>query len=123
EFGTYAPLFLIVVALLKCLLTTCSIQFGFRGGHFFPLIFACVCGGFGVCMLLFGDGASSHVVFAAAVVTAATLGAQMKKPAAVTMLLMLMFPVRMLLPILLAAALGGIVGGSISQEEVADPEL
>ena len=122
EFGTYAPLFLIVVALLKCLLTTCSIQFGFRGGHFFPLIFACVCGGFGVCMLLFGDGASSHVVFAAAVVTAATLGAQMKKPAAVTMLLMLMFPVRMLLPILLAAALGGIVGGRISQEEVADPE-
>ena len=119
-FGAYAPLFLIGIALLKCLLTTCSIQFGFRGGHFFPLIFACVCGGFGVCMLIFGDSASSHVVFAAAVVTAATLGAQMKKPVAVMMLLMLMFPVRMLLPILLAAALGGIVGGRISQEEVAD---
>lgn len=110
-FGTYTPLFLILIAVLKCCLTTCSIHFGFRGGHFFPLIFACVCGGFGVSMLLFGDSASSHVVFAAAVVTASTLGAQMKKPAAVTMLLMLMFPVRMLLPILLAAALGSLVGG------------
>ena len=107
------------IAVVKLILTSMCIKLGLKGGHFFPLIFACVCMGFGVGIFIFGYDLP-HLVFAAGMVTAACLGAQMKKPAAVTMLLMLMFPVRMLLPILLAAALGGIVGGRISQEEVAD---
>lgn len=113
-FTTYAPLALIGIALLKCLLTTVSIQTGFRGGHFFPLIFACVCLGFGIAMLIFGKDAGSHVVFAAAVVTATTLGAQLKKPLAVAMLLLLMFPVRIVLLILLAATVGSLIGNKIN---------
>lgn len=46
-------------------------------------------------------------VFAAGAVTAATLGAQMKKPVAVSLLLLLCFNVRYILWLLLAAAVGG----------------
>ena len=96
---------LIAIAFLKMLLTNVCIQFGLKGGHFFPVIFAGVCMGYGVAMLCFGkDG--SHVVFAAAIVTATLLGGIMKKPLAVTMLLFLCFPVKMFLWIFIAAAVG-----------------
>lgn len=110
-FGSYAPLFLIGVGLLKIILTTFSIQFGFKGGHFFPLIFACVCVGFGLSMLIFQGNPDSHVVFAAGIVTAATLGAQMKKPLAVSMLCLLCFPAKMLLFTFLSAAIAGKIFG------------
>ena len=49
---------------------------------------------------------TDHAVFAAAVITAATLGAQLKKPIAVSMLLMICFPLKMILWIFVSAALG-----------------
>ena len=109
-FTAYAPAALIGVGLVKILMTTFCIEFGMKGGHFFPLIYACSCMGFGIALLVFGGAAGAHAVFAAAVVTAATLGAQLKKPFAVTMLLMISFPLRLALWILLAAAIGGKVG-------------
>ncbi|MCR4605935.1 MAG: chloride channel protein, partial [Eubacterium sp.] len=112
-FASYAPWFLIAVAFLRCFLTTWSINFGFKGGHFFPVIFSCVCLGFGIAMLIFSDGAASHVVFAAGVLTATALGAQLKKPIAVAMLLLLMFPVRMILVIFLAATIGSMIGKKV----------
>ena len=61
--------------------------------------------GYGVAMLACGaDG--GHVVFGAAIVTAALLGGIMKKPLAVTMLLFLCFPVKMFIWIFIAAAAG-----------------
>lgn len=105
EYAGYFSIVLIAVAFLKVLLTNICIQFGLKGGHFFPVIFAGVCMGYGVAMLCFGkDG--SHVVFAAAIVTAALLGGIMRKPLAVTMLLFLCFPVKMFLWIFIAAAVG-----------------
>lgn len=105
EYAGYFSIVLIAVAFLKVLLTNICIQFGLKGGHFFPVIFAGVCMGYGVAMLCFGkDG--NHVVFAAAIVTAALLGGIMKKPLAVTMLLFLCFPVKMFLWIFIAAAVG-----------------
>ena len=62
--------------------------------------------GFGLAGLLFSDMAE-HAVFAAGIVTAATLGAQMKKPLSVSVLMLLCFPPRMLLWVFLAAAAGG----------------
>ena len=109
-FTAYAPAALIGVGLVKILMTTFCIEFGMKGGHFFPLIYACSCMGFGLALLVFGGAAGAHAVFAAAVVTAATLGAQLKKPFAVTMLLMISFPLRLALWIFLAAAIGGKVG-------------
>ena len=102
-YTSYLPLELIGIAFLKLLLTNLCIQFGLKGGHFFPVIFAGVCMGYGMAMLTCGpDG--GHVVFGAAIVTASLLGGIMKKPLAVTMLLFLCFPVKMFIWIFIAAA-------------------
>jgi len=86
-------------------MTNLCIQFGLKGGHFFPVIFAGVSLGYGIAMLVF-EQSSGHVVFAAAMVTAALLGGIMKKPLAVTMLLSLCFPIKLFIWIFLAAAVG-----------------
>ena len=104
------PSVLIGVCILKILMTAFCIEFGLKGGHFFPLIYACSCMGFGLALLLFSGSdpavLTDHAVFAAAVITAATLGAQLKKPIAVSMLLMICFPLKMILWIFVSAALG-----------------
>ena len=56
-YTSYLPLALIGIAFFKLLLTNLCIQFGLKGGHFFPVIFAGVCMGYGVAMLTCGpDG-------------------------------------------------------------------
>lgn len=101
----YLPLALLGMAFLKILLTNICIQSGLKGGHFFPVIFAGVCLGYALAMLVFQESAG-HVVFGAAVVTAALLGGIMKKPLAVTMLLFLCFPVSQCVWIFIAAVVG-----------------
>lgn len=105
EYVYYLPWMLVGVAFLKILITNICILSGLKGGHFFPVIFAGVCLGYAIAMLVFADS-GSHVVFAAAVVTAALLGGIMKKPLAVTMLLFICFPVKMFIWIFTAALLG-----------------
>ncbi len=107
-YGLYLPIFLIVVCIIKIALTGFCIRFGWRGGHFFPLIFACSCMGFAIAMFVFPD-AGNHVVFAAAIVNAATMGASLKKPLAAALLLMLCFPVTMIFWILLASVAGSFI--------------
>lgn len=101
----YLPITLVCIAFIKILLTNVCIESGLKGGHFFPVIFAGVCFGYGVAGLIFQESAG-HVVFAAAIVTATLLGGIMKKPLAVTMILFICFPVRLFVWIFLAAALG-----------------
>ena len=69
---SYLPAILILVAFVKILLTNICISTGLRGGHFFPVIFAGVCMGYGLSMIIFPGG--GHEVFAAAVITATLLG-------------------------------------------------
>ena len=104
--GGPAPWLLMGLCLLKLGLTAFCLSFGMKGGHFFPLIFACTCMGMALARLVFPETAE-HAVFAAGTVTAAALGAQMKKPLAVSTLLLLCFPARMLFWMFLAAALAG----------------
>ncbi|MEE1114396.1 MAG: chloride channel protein [Eubacterium sp.] len=92
-YGRFAPLALIGFCLLKLFMTALSIRFGWKGGHFFPMIFGCSCMGFGIAMLAFANS-EGHVIFAAAIVCASAFGAQLKKPLAAAALLMLCFPVR-----------------------------
>jgi H+/Cl- antiporter ClcA len=103
-FATYAPLAILGVAFLKVLLTNMCIGCGLKGGHFFPLIFAAVCLGMGLSLLVFPEDLG-HATIAAGVVAASTLAVTMRKPLAVAMLLMLCFPARMLLWTVPAAAL------------------
>lgn len=105
NYGQYLPITLIGIAFLKIFLTNLCIQFGLKGGHFFPVIFAGVCMGYGVAVFIFGT-TGGHVVFAAAIVTATLLGGIMKKPIAVTMLLFLCFPIKLFIWIFIAAVVG-----------------
>lgn len=84
-YTSYLPLTLIRITFFKILLTNLCIQFGLRGDHFFPVIFAGVSMGYGAAMLAHGI-TGGHVVFKAAIVTAALLEGIMKKPLAVTLL-------------------------------------
>lgn len=97
----YAPAALLLIGTAKLLITNISIQSGFKGGHFFPVIFAGVSIGYGAGLLC---GVSP--VFAAAAVTSALLGFLMKKPIAVVLLLMLCFPVEGIVWMLVAAEAG-----------------
>ena len=106
EYIEYAPWMLIGMAFLKVLITNICIQGGLKGGHFFPLIYAGVVGGYGAAMLVYGAAAGEHVVFAAAVVTAAMLGANMKQPLVVVLLLLICFPVRMIFWLAIGAYAG-----------------
>ena len=109
----FTPLALIGICFLKILMTAFCIRFGLKGGHFFPLIFACACMGFGLASLAFGtiggiaenSVIADHAVFAAAIITASTLGAQLRKPVAVSLLLLICFPFRLVLWTLFAAGL------------------
>ena len=106
SFGEFLPWMLVGLAFLKVLMTNVCIQLGLKGGHFFPVIFAGVCLGYGLAMFAFPEAAAEHVVFGAAVVTSTLLGATMKKPLAVTMLLFICFPVKMFLWIFVSAVVG-----------------
>ena len=117
NFGSYAPMFLIAIALLKVVFTSLCIKFGFKGGHFFPLIFATVSMGIGLAMLFFAKDVAGHAAFAAGIVTAAALGAQLKKPLAVGTLLLLIFPVKMVFYIFLVAALSAWLPGLMEKRK------
>lgn len=109
DYSKYAPLAMIGIAFLKIIMTNMCISFGLKGGHFFPLIFAAVCLGFGLSLLIFPLDIS-HATYAAAIVAAGTLGVSMKKPLAVSMLLLICFPAGYLLWILPSAALSAWCG-------------
>lgn len=97
----YTPVLLIGVGIGKIFLTNVCIQSGWKGGHFFPVIFAGVSIGYGMGMIC-----SVEPVFAAAVVTSALLGYMMKKPVAVVLLMMLCFSMDAVVWMLAASAAG-----------------
>ena len=114
--GGYGVLFLAGICLLKLVMTSFCLKFGMKGGHFFPIIFACTCMGYAFGTLFFA-GDPGHAAFAAGIITAAALGAQMKKPLAVTVLLLLCFPPSFLLWGFLSAAAGSGLAGMIEKRK------
>lgn len=100
----YAPWLLILIGLLKLLMTNVCIKSGWRGGHFFPVIFSGVSVGCGVAIL---TGLNS--AFCMGVITAGLLGVIMKKPFAVSLLLMLCFPLRVIPWLIISAFIGSFI--------------
>ncbi len=109
----YAPAALLFIGAAKLLLTNISIQSGFKGGHFFPIIFSGVSIGYGA-----GLFCSVSPTFAAAVVTSSLMGFIMKKPIAVVLLLMLCFPAEGFVWMLLAAWIGSWVQELVKNERI-----
>ncbi len=113
SFTSYTPLILLGICILKLLMTAFCLNFGLKGGHFFPLIFACTCMGFCLTQFLF-SGTPEHAAFAAAAITATVIGAQLQKPFAAALLMLLCFPFQILPWIFLCAVLGTAGGKALS---------
>ena len=105
ETYTQYPLYLLfIIPVIKVFLINMCIRFGWRGGSFFPSIFAGVCLGY-ACSAAFGI----DPVFAVSISAAAVMTTIMRKPLAVALLLLLCFPVSNLIYILAAAFLASIM--------------
>lgn len=95
---------LIATGFVKVLTTQLCLNMGWRGGHFFPIIFAGISIGYGMAALTGIDA-----VFALCAVTASLVGTVMRQPILTMALLFLVFPIAGAPILLLAAALGSIV--------------
>ena len=113
NYDEYLPVAILALGLAKVLLTNMCIQLGLKGGHFFPMIFAAVCLGFGIALLVF-PGSVAHAAFGAAVVTAGTMGVLLRKPLAATCLLLLCFPMKAVPCIFIAAVIASSVTKALS---------
>ena len=101
---TMLPAALIATGFLKVIMTQFCLNLGWRGGHFFPIIFAGISIGYGMALLCGIDP-----VFCLCVVTAALVGAVMRQPVMCALLLFLVFPIRSVIVLLAAAALASLV--------------
>ena len=77
-----------------------AINLGWRGGHFFPVIFSGVSLGYGLAILTGADP-----VFCVAVCTASTMGAVMRQPVMVVGLLLMCFPLKGIVCMIIAAVI------------------
>ncbi len=109
---------LLVLGFAKVFVTSMCVNMGWRGGHFFPIIFAGISIGYGMAMLTGADP-----VFCLCVVTAALVGGVMRKPVMAVLLLFLCFPLLAAIPMLLAAFVGSRLPlPKWASESEADPE-
>lgn len=96
--------FLIATGILKIFMTPFCLRMGWRGGHFFPTIFAGICLGYGFALLTGADPVSCLCICSAAV-----MGGIMRQPVMTVLLLFLLFPVRGFVLMLLAACIGSAI--------------
>lgn len=92
---------LIVTGVVKILVTAMCVNMGWRGGHFFPIIFSGIAIGYGMAIV-----ADIDTVFSICVVTAALVGGVMRKPLMAVLLLFLCFPLIAFVPMIVAAFVG-----------------
>ena len=100
---------LIATAAAKLVLTTLCINFGWRGGSIFPIIFSGSALGYAFALITGMDGA-----FAVAILVAAMYGFITKKPIATVAILLLCFPITYILPMAAAALLVAAVSRGIT---------
>lgn len=101
SYWTIPALSLLATAFLKAVLTPLCINFGWRGGHFFPLIFCGISLGFGLALITGADPA-----FCVAASTAALMGSVMRQPLMASLLLIMCFPLKGAVVMLVAALIG-----------------
>lgn len=99
---TWAVPLLFATGFVKIMLTNCCVYGGWRGGSFFPCLFSATVIGYGLCAYVPADQAFVILVFMAAF-TAMSLG----QPLIVAVLCMLFSPLAAMVPIILAAFIGG----------------
>lgn len=95
---------LIATAALKPVALQFCLGLGWRGGKFFPMIFSGIALGYGLALLTGADA-----VFCLCACTAGALGTMMRQPLMVVLLLFMCFPVRGVVVMLVAAAIGSLI--------------
>ena len=101
----YSAWILILAAAAKMLLVNVCINFGWRGGNIFPMIYAGVAVGYAFALATGMENAASVLDggFAVAMTVSAMCGYIMRKPLMVVAVLLLCFPVTYIIPIAAAA--------------------
>lgn len=102
EYLQYTPVLLIVIGVVKLFLTNVCIESGWRGGHFFPVIFSGLSIGYGMSILL-----GCNQVLSVVVVCAALLGTILQQPLGALALSVIFFPIEHLGWMLAASFIGG----------------
>ena len=98
---TLAPVTLLLIGFVKIAITALCVNMGWRGGHFFPVIFAGISIGYGLSAIF-----SVDPVFSICASTAAVVGGVMRKPLMAVLLLLLCFPLHSVLVLAVAAVIG-----------------
>lgn len=101
---------LFLTAIVKLLLINICLNFGWRGGNIFPMIFSGVSLGYAMAMVL-----PVEPVFAVAVVVASMCGAVMRKPITVLAFLIICFPVTSIFHMAIAAFFGATLAKVIKE--------
>ena len=114
---TMSAAVLICTGFVKIVMTAMCVNMGWRGGHFFPVIFSGISIGFGLSLLMGVDPA-----FSVCATTAAVVGGVTRKPVATVLLLFLCFPIHSVLVLALAAFIGSMIPlpESVSQKDSED---
>lgn len=92
---------LIGTGVVKIVVTAMCVNMGWRGGHFFPVIFSGISIGYGASVLIGADP-----VFCVCAVTAALVGGVLRKPFLAVLLLFLCFPIHSVLVLAVASIIG-----------------
>ncbi|MEG0376141.1 MAG: chloride channel protein, partial [Raoultibacter sp.] len=95
---------LLLTGFVKLFVTPFCINMGWRGGHFFPVIFAGISIGYGCAALTGADP-----VFCMCASTAAICGGVMRQPLMAVLLLFLCFPVKGIVIMLIGALIGSVI--------------
>lgn len=101
QWAGMGAILLLATGLVKIVVTAMCVNMGWRGGHFFPVIFSGIAIGYGMSALTGADP-----IFCLCVVTAALVGGVMRKPLMAVLLLFLCFPVLAAIPMAVAAFIG-----------------
>ncbi len=104
EYFSAAPVVLIVIGFLKLFLSNVCIESGWRGGHFFPLLFSGLSIGYGFAGLL-----GTNEILSIVVVSGALLGTVLQQPLGALALSAIFFPLQELGWMAVASFASGII--------------
>lgn len=100
EWGNISIYLLLLLGIVKLFITEFCLATGWRGGHIFPVIFAGVSIGYAISAVTAINPAISVVI-----VTTSLTSAVLKKPLATVLVLLLLFPIKLVVLMVLAAYL------------------
>lgn len=104
QYTEYTMIALLIIAVVKLFTTSLCINSGWKGGMFFPAIFAGIALGYSMSYLFPIDP-----IFAAIVITATEIGLILRKPLVAALILLLCFPISAIPVLLVAAIIGSII--------------